>query len=546
MSPRPADLRLYWETVRHLRPVQLHGRLWFRAVRPLPDPSPAPPLREQAGPWVPPARRRRSQIGPDTFRFLNEPRSLARHGWDDPALAKLWRYNLHYFDDLNAEGADRRGEWHRALIGRWIAENPPGRGTGWEPYPTSLRMVNWIKWARAGNALSPQAVHSLAEQARWLARRLEHHLQGNHLFSNAKALVLAGCFFKGAEADAWADRGMALLRDQLAEQILADGGHFELSPMYHALVLEDMLDLVNARRGARLPVPHPWADEIAAMRGWLDAMCHPDGEIAFFNDAAIGIAPPPAGLLDYADRLGFPSPGIGDPSCRWLCDSGYVRMAEAEAVALLDVGHVGPDHLPAHAHADTLSFELSLGTRRVIVNSGTGLYGSGAERQRQRGTAAHNTVAVDGADSSEVWSGFRVARRARPRELSVTRDGDGQAVACAHDGYRWLPGKPRHRRVWRFGRGRLTVADEVRGGHAGATALFHFHPELAASAEADGASGVLALAQEPLLRWQVLRGAARLEPSIWHPEFGVAIPSQRLAVDLAGGAAMVAFSWGDA
>ena len=74
---------------------------------------------------------------------------------------------------------------------RWVAENPPGVGPGWEPYPTSLRIVNWIKWALAGHALPPGCLHSLAVQTRWLCRRLEYHLLGNHLFANAKALVLS-------------------------------------------------------------------------------------------------------------------------------------------------------------------------------------------------------------------------------------------------------------------------------------------------------------------------------------------------------------------
>jgi hypothetical protein len=207
----PSRLRLYWETVRHLRPVQVYGRLWFRAARPRPDLRPAPPLRAHEGNWVLPARRRQSQTGPDEFRFLNETRALSRQGWDDAETPKLWRYNLHYFDDLNAVDAEHRAQWHHALMVRWITENPPGKGTGWEPYPTSLRVVNWIKWAMAGRPLAPEAVHSLAVQARFLRRRLEHHLLGNHLFANAKALLFAGRFFEGAEAQSWLDCATRLL-----------------------------------------------------------------------------------------------------------------------------------------------------------------------------------------------------------------------------------------------------------------------------------------------------------------------------------------------
>jgi uncharacterized heparinase superfamily protein len=480
-------------------------------------------------------------MGPTEFRFLNEVRSLSQCGWDDPAVAKLWLYNLHYFDDLNAEGSVQRTGWHRALIARWIAQNPAGKGPGWEPYPTSLRIVNWIKWALAGNALSSEAMASLAVQARWLARRLEYRLLGNHLFANAKALVFAGCFFAAEEAEAWLDLGLRILAREVPEQILEDGGHFELSTMYHALALEDLMDLVNVMRAAGLPVPDLWEGKIAAMRSWLAAMSHPDGEIAFFNDAALGIAPLPWELEDYAERLGFVS--TASASLRWLQDSGYVRLGDDRAVALLDVGRIGPDYLPGHAHADTLSFELSVDGRRVIVNSGTSVYGKGPERLRQRGTAGHNTVEIDGENSSEIWSGFRVARRARPEGLFVSLQDYFSIVACSHDGYRRLSGRPSHRRSWYFGGDSLIVSDKVEGVHGRAVAAFHFHPACTPSASADGSTGTLSVADNTVLRWSVAKGTARIEPSTWHPEFGASLPAQRLLLDLSAGESVIEFSW---
>nr|AIA14495.1 Unknown Function [uncultured bacterium] len=173
------------------------------------------------------------QLSPTRFRFLNAEREvLTQADWNAAGVDKLWLYNLHYFDDLNAADAGARSAWHRASIEKWIAENPPDTGNGWEPYTLSLRIVNWIKWALAGNALTPTALHSLAVQCRYLSRRLEYHLLGNHLFANAKALVFAGLFFEGPEADAWLRTGLDILRREVPEQVLPDGGHFERSPMY--------------------------------------------------------------------------------------------------------------------------------------------------------------------------------------------------------------------------------------------------------------------------------------------------------------------------
>ena len=167
-------------------------------------------------------------------------------------------------------------------------------------------------------------------------------------------------------------------------------------------------------------------------------MCHPDGEISFFNDSAIGIAPSPAQLDAYAQRLGY---GIIPPTadgCTLLPESGFVRMQKGPAVVIADVGSVGPDYLPGHAHADTLSFELSLYGSRVLVNAGISEYGTSDERLRQRGTAAHNTVVVLGENSSEVWGGFRVARRAHAFGYRASEHVDQLVVTCSHDGYRRL------------------------------------------------------------------------------------------------------------
>jgi uncharacterized heparinase superfamily protein len=541
------DPSRYYHTLRYLRPVQIYGRVWHWLNPTKPDICATPALRQGAGRWVPAATRIPSMLDGKTFRFLNHVGHVRTAAdWNDPAQEKLWLYNLHYFDDLNAAGAGDRLAWHRALIARWVAENPPGLGNGWEPYPTSLRMVNWIKWALAGNALGPDWAHSLAIQARWLRRHIEWHLLGNHLFANAKALVFAGLFFEGDEAAAWLAQGLKILRREVPMQVLADGGHFELSPMYHAIILEDVLDLINAAGARPDQVPEAvvsqWREAASRMLPWLQGMTHPDGRIAFFNDAAFGIAPNYATLADYAHRLGIASATGGTgAAARHFADSGYVRLEQGSAVALLDVAGIGPDYLPGHAHADTLSFELSLFGQRVVVNSGTSRYGLGPERLRQRGTAAHSTVEVDGADSSEVWGGFRVARRARPFGLTVQQGDGALTVTCAHDGYRRLPGRPIHRRRWRLDPHGLQIGDSIEGGFRTAVARYYLHPDVTVTGEGKG--GQLVLPDGRRVRWSVEGGTARVVPATWHPEFGVSVPSRLIEILLDGREARFEFSW---
>jgi len=228
-------------------------------------------------------------MGADEFFFLNQAGSLLDLGWDSDSssdsVSKLWRYNQHYFDDLNAMGAVERSDWHQDLLLRWVAENSPGMGVGWEPYPISLRIVNWVKWQCSGNALPEACLQSLAVQARWLTQRIEWHILGNHLFANAKALAFAGVFFSGDEADRWLRQGLKIIADELPEQVLFDGGNFERSPMYHAIFLEDLLDLLNLAGAFPSVIPEEhaarWLESAQRMLRWLDRTIHPEGEIGF-------------------------------------------------------------------------------------------------------------------------------------------------------------------------------------------------------------------------------------------------------------------------
>lgn len=532
--------------------MQFYGRLWFHIARPKTDLSLPPSVRPPSNPWHSPARREPSLIGLNIFRFLGEEGALSEIGWDGPLREKLWRYNQHYFDDLNAKRAYERDDWQRQLLTGWIQNNPPGIGTGWEPYPTSLRIVNWVKWALCGNELSEACLHSLAVQTRWLIKRLEVHLLGNHLFANAKALMFAGLFFDGPEADRWLSKAFHILACEVPEQILPDGGHFERSTMYHALALEDMLDLINAANSfsasldptQQLQVTD-WKHRTQAMRTWLQAMCHPDGEISLFNDSAFNIAPSPAELEAYASRILGDIPSDAEASLVHLKDSGYVRLVYGPAVVLLDIAPVGPDYLPGHAHADTLSFELSVGKQRVLVNSGTSCYGDSDERLRQRGTAEHNTVVVDGQDSSEVWGGFRVARRAYPFDLQIkhSEEASTSEIHCAHNGYSRLHGSPIHHRTWRIDEDSLTVADEVVGLHQIAEARFHFHPDAQVHIEPNKIEGQVLFSNGTAMTWCIVRGEGRLESGTWHPRFGSSISNICLTVKLIDGASMLHFSW---
>jgi uncharacterized heparinase superfamily protein len=527
----------YFHTIRYLKPKQIYRRIWFNLIKPSIDESPAPKLRVLENEFCLPVQKKASLLDKNTFHFLDKSESLSKVGWNgnNNNISKLWRYNQHYFDDLNAIDSSQRKIWHDQLLKSWVNENKVGKGVGWEPYPTSLRIVNWVKWNFSQNILSNTCIQSLIFQARWLSKRIEWHILGNHLFSNAKALVYAGLFFSSKECEIWLKKGLKIIKDELNEQVLDDGGNFERSPMYHAIFLEDILDLINISRVYPKAIQEQQVDEwikIAnSMLGWLDTMIHPDGEISLFNDAAKGIAPNLDELKRYAQRLGVDYSSIRFNKVTHLQDSGYMRLTSNDAVILLDVALIGPDYLPAHAHADTLSFEFSLFKQRLLVNGGTSEYKISPIRNYERSTKAHNTVVVNNKNSSEVWSQFRVARRAYPFDLKIEELENLVNISCAHDGYKRLTGKPIHRRNWQFFESSLVIKDHVEGSFKNAYAYFHFHPSVTIVKNQDSDLKIeMPNGQQVIL--QIKTGDPLIEKSYYSSEFGKRIKTQCLKVAL--------------
>lgn len=459
--------------------------------------------------------------------------------WNNEKLGKLWLYNLHYFEDLLAQDSDSRVVFHQELLERWVEDNPVGYGSGWEPYPTSLRVVNTIKAWLGGLQLSSSVVRSLFEQSSYLSNDLERHLLGNHLFVNYKALLFAGVVFDNPRWLKIAEKG---LLKQIPEQILDEGLNFELTPMYHSLMLMDMLDMLNLTKAYpskfSVSLKKLLIEKIPLMINAMELMSHPDGEVSFFNDSAIGIAPPLKKIKAYAHSLGLKASASNYDK---TFISGYFCPEVGSAKLIFDAAAIGPDYIPGHAHADTLSFELSIGKERVIVNSGTSEYGVSSERLRQRSTCAHNTVEVDGKSSSQVWSGFRVAKRARviDRIIDECVNG-GLKISAKHNGYKSLFGGAYHRREILFSENCLILTDSLDGKYTSAISRLYFHPDLDLELKQ---SSLIVKGQSFKLLVEFNGVTARLNPSTWHPEFGVSWENHVLELDFCGDNMRIEMSW---
>jgi len=525
----------YFHTLRHLRPIQIYSRVQLQLKKPDINLHQTNTCRSRPKYWIRPIAKNNSLIKPFLFSFLNEEHELnSQYSWNHPEWKKLWLYNLHYFDDLNARDAEKRNDWHKVLILRWIEENPPPVGIGWEPYPLSLRIVNWIKWVLAGNTLPATGIQSLAVQVRFLRQRLETHLLGNHLIKNGVALLFAGIFFQGEEAEEWINKGMAIIQGEAKEQVLADGGHFERSPMYHCIVLEDFLDCLNLLSSSGMNEIYPseisnLKKTVRKMSVFLNDILNPDGSIPLLNDSAYGIAPEPAALLAYASRLGLHDFAQND-TAPFVAkeDFGLYCMRGEISQMTIDCGRIGPDYLPGHAHCDTLSFEFWVGGKPLIVDTGTFEY-SGSRRHFDRSTASHNTVMIDKQEQHEIWGEHRVARRGYPIAPKLKQEGEGGVFEGGHTGYKRLHGSPLHfRSITLSSNESWEIRDKVIGkGEHLLESFLHFHPMVECRRKSMFIFETTCGAQ-PVVFEIFGADSALLEESFYCPEFGKKTRNLRL------------------
>ena len=455
-------------TVRHLRLRQLVYQVWYRIYRPRYVRT-ALPRGTVTGSraTVAPIPKPRSWDG-QAFCFLNVRAEIA--DWNDSSRGMLWCYNLNYMDWLGQEGLSLQEglRW----IDRFIDALPHNR-IGQDPYPTALRVLNWIKffdhWKQhpataAADAAQYDRLTALYSQVRLLERRLEFHLLGNHLLEDLYALYVAAVYFQDARLYRKAGR---LLRKELDEEVLPDGAHYEQSPMYHCILLDRLLDCINySALATGLPQQEATlqflSHKATRMLGHLQAMLYADGSLPLSNDSALGIAPTTQEIFDYARRLGLTWEAAAPGEC------GYRKAANRQMEAVLDIGQIAATYQAGHTHADTFHYELRTDGRPFIVDTGISTYDKTPRRQYERSTAAHNTVVVQGRDSSEVWGGFRVGSRCR---VHIEQDTPGQWQA-RHTG---TARQAWHRRRFTLTETAFTVDDETSP-HLPAISYIHLAP----------------------------------------------------------------------
>lgn len=527
---------LYVNTAKFLKPIQITNRITRKFKRKKLSHIPFDVKHQRFDtPYF--LRKKKCLSLPDEFVFLGESGRLSQIGWCGEERSLLWRYHQHYFDWLICEEHEHLEPIQSDIIEDWMKENQLGSAPSWDPYPSSLRIVNWIKYALFDCKLDEKALQSLAMQSEHLFNNIEWHLLANHLFANAKALYFAGLFFEGKTAKKWLRTGEQILIEQLQEQILSDGGHFERSPMYHALILEDCLDLLEMIRlfqpsGAEL-LKEQLCAKSARMLAWLEHMTHRDGDVAFFNDACFDVAPQLNALKNYAAKIGVSADFTGQKiidDFQFMEASGFLHVQMPLYDVFIDYGEIAPNYQPGHSHAGMLSLELAIGEQRLFVNSGISCYGTSAERFEQRSTKSHNTITLAEHNSAEIWSGFRVARR--PKLVEEKFSLQSRSVSFAHDGYQRIDVNAIHKRQVVFESRQVVIRDQMSSQKFQPVARYHIHPAWQIEKVDDG---ILCRCNSKKILVRTNASEFWLEDTKYHPKFGESLPNKCLCLHLPNG-----------
>ena len=326
----------------------------------------------------------------------------------------------------------------RALVDEWIAVQGAYHPIGWQPQIMARRIVSWLSHAPlilhdADEQFYRRFLRSLVRQVRYLRHTAMEARDGVPRMQALVTLAYAALCMAGQARHM---RGtIKQLVTEIERQILPDGGHISRNPGALIELLLDFLPLRQAFQARNIAPPPQLNNAIDRMMPMMRFFRHGDGAFAHFNGMGPTQADLMATILAHDDARGAPLSNAPH--------SGYQRVELGEMVLLMDVGHPPPIGVSQEAHAGCLSFELSHGLQRIVVNCG--LPGNNRETWRQvaRATAAHSAVVFNDTSSCRFLESGSFKRLlgtpivSGPNDIQVAREERGDAVILrtSHDGY---------------------------------------------------------------------------------------------------------------
>jgi hypothetical protein len=441
---------------------------------------------------------------------------------DPDDIKPLWELNRHLHLVRLGQAWALTGDirWRISLFHQlcsWLEQCPPPAGPNWKSgLELGIRLINWcLLWqllrGEVDAPLRAAWLASIRAHCMLIAARLSRHSSANnHLIGELAGLYVASCTWPcWPESRAWRELARRGLEAQAQVQFSADGVHREQAFAYHVFCCEFLLLAGMLGQAVDQPFSSRYWMTMRRAIDFIRAFQHVGGNVGDADDGCVWRLHSQRGnqaaqllALDQALSTGAAS---SHPGVRWLqhlfpgprpampaapkempwafSDAGYfVFGTPGQVQGMVDCGPLGYLGIAAHGHADALSLTLHVGGEPCLVDAGTYAYWC-APRWRDyfRGTAAHNTVRVDGLDQSVGGGRFLWLRKAVTTVDRAPASPTQCTLSASHDGYTRLPDPVRHARTVTFDADctTLTVVDRVTGKRTHRSELFwHFAPHL--------------------------------------------------------------------
>ena len=381
------------------------------------------------------------------FNFLNKKKSFYKQSvnWNYDFFGTLWVYNLNYFDFISELKINEASK----ILKSYILQMPNLK-YGLESYPTSLRIINLIKYSLINSFYSPELVEILKSDYKRLSKRLEIHIQANHLLENYFALYFGSIYFNDKKLN---NKITLLLISEIKEQFDVNGFHYENSFMYHSLLLNRLIDVytISIEKNINNKNFIGYLKNII-LKG-INVMSEFDvnGELPNFNDSNS------EGIISLKNLI-FKLKNFNDFKLLKIkfTPINYFKFFNKNFIVFADYANISPSYQPAHSHADTFNFVYFFKNESIVVDPGISTYEKNNIRQLQRSTLYHNTITYDNHNSSEVWGGFRCGKRAKVLNLKIKDN----KISASHDGYKYLGCF--HRREINLNNNSLVISDSIK------------------------------------------------------------------------------------
>ena len=393
-----------------------------------------------------------------TFSLFNQIYNGKKLSDDYP----LKTYHLNYFDYIHNLEHQKGTE----LINKWIKENKDINHISWDPYPISLRIINWIFFLTKHNIENDEIYNSLFQQAFVLFRRREYHLLTNHLFKNIVAILFASVLFNENKWKKWAFKE---LKKQLNEQLTIDNYHFELSPTYHAIFTQDLMNIYNLLNNNKeveyLKFLNDLKQIIPETLYWCEYFSE-NGEYLKINDVNYEGCSALKELIKYAKLLGITI------SSKKHGNQHYPVIKNKNLKLMMYCAEHQPSYNPAHSHDDLTSILLWYKNEPILIDTGNYCYDETEERDYSRSTKAHNCFTIKNETQSEMWKVFRIGRRSKILQKNISEN----EISCSHNGYKRF-GVNYSRTIKKIDSGFEIIDNFESKNNKSYKIYFHFHPE---------------------------------------------------------------------